>query len=90
MPLPVPLLAFGSRRDSAQGIEFAFTNTLAPVVLPLVVVLSVVLLPAWLQPRWAFYYAGPSVRLTRTLFGVRLWHRVYALSGFRHGVGGCD
>jgi|SRR6185437_537512 len=95
MPMPVPLSALGSRRESAEGIEVAFTSTLAPVIFPVFVVLAgalslstrdalplilpVALLPAYLQPRWAFCYLGPSVRHTRTLFGVPLWRRVYAL-----------
>lgn len=95
MPMPVPAMAFGSRRESAEGIEFAFTSTLSPVILPFVVVLAVtlslatrealpLLLPlalfhVYLQPRWAFCYAGPCVRRTLMLCGAPIWRRAYAL-----------
>lgn len=95
MPMPVPLMAFGSRRESAEGIEFAFSSTLSPVILPLIIVvaaalslatrealpllLPVALFHVYLQPRLAFCYTGPSVRRTLMLFGAPIWRRTYAL-----------
>jgi hypothetical protein len=56
----------------AGALSLSPRDTL-PLLLP------VALLPAYLQPRWSFWYVGPSVRHTRTFFGVPLWRRVYAL-----------
>lgn len=93
--MPVPTIAFDSQRATADGIEFSFKSAVSPVVAPLIAVLAVALslgtreaaplllalaLPiAFLQSRWAFCYAGPSVRYTRVLFGVALWRSQYPL-----------
>ena len=91
-----PSLALTGTETTDEGIEFSFTNVMAPLftVVAMAAILTfsltqhsalpwllALLLPLfWIKSSWAFCYRGPTLKFRLHLFGVVLWSRRWVLT----------